>query len=105
MPSAAPQGVWFWVHQETLNQPALLLDRQRQAVSDEKALLSVLQRFVVDGVLESVVEAGLVAPVDEEKTIWVDSAHPRALMQLHFDEKKPKLWLRSYDHFYSLLGL
>lgn len=103
-PSVPPQGVWFWIHQDSIDQPTLLLTRERKAASDEQALLSVLQRFEVSSVLESVVEAGWVAPVDDEKTIWVDSAHPRALMQLHFDEKKPKLWLRSYDHFYSLLA-
>ncbi len=103
--SLPPRGVWFWIHQDSIDQPTLLLTRERQAASDEQALLSVLQRFEVSSVLDSVVIAGWVAPVDDEKTIWVDSAHPRSLMQLHFDGKKPKLWLRSYDHFYSLLAL
>lgn len=103
-PSVPLKGVWFWIHQDTIDNPMLLLDRHRQAVSDEQALLSVLQRFEVDDVLESVVKAGWVAKVDDQKTIWVDSAHPRALLQLHFDDKKPRLWMRSYDHFYSLLA-
>lgn len=103
--SSPPRGVWFWVHQDSIGEPTLLLNQERQAVSDEQALLTVLQRLVIDRVLESVAEAGWVPAVDDEKTIWVDSAHPSAFLQLHFDDKKPKLWLRSYDHYYSLLGL
>lgn len=104
-PSQPQRGVWFWLHEETIGEPTLLLNQQRQAVSDEQALLTVFQRLVLDRMLSAVAEAGLVPAVDDEKTIWVDSAHPNALLQLHFDDKKPKLWLRSYDRFYSLLGL
>ena len=66
-------------------------------------MIRVLRRLVLGSVLESAVESGDAPVVDNEKTIWVDSSHPHALMQLHFDGKKPRLWLRSYDHFYSLL--
>lgn len=101
---AAPgQGVWFWLHQESLNEPTLLLDRQRRPATGEEAVIRVLRRLVLGSVLESAVESGDAPVVDNEKTIWVDSSHPHALMQLHFDGKKPRLWLRSYDHFYSLL--
>lgn len=101
---AAPsQGVWFWLHQGSLNEPTLLLGRQRRPADGEQAVLSVLRRFVVGTVLEAADEYGEHAPVDNEKTIWVDSSHPHALMQLHFDGNKPRLWLRSYDHHYALL--
>ncbi len=101
---AAPsQGVWFWLHQGSLNEPTLLLDRQRRPADGEQAVLSVLRRLVVGTVLEAADEHGEHAPVDNEKTIWVDSSHPHALMQLHFDGNKPRLWLRSYDHYYALL--
>lgn len=101
---AAPsQGVWFWLHQDSLNQPTLLLDRQRRPATGEDAMLSVLRRLVVGTVLEAANEYGDHTAVDDEKTIWVDSSHPHALLQLHFDGNKPRLWLRSYDHFYALL--
>lgn len=101
--TAPSQGVWFWMHQGSLNEPTLLLDRQRHPCSGEEAVLSVLRRLVLGSLLESLVESGDAPLVDDETAIWVDSSHPHALMQLHFDGKKPRLWLRSYDHFYSLL--
>jgi hypothetical protein len=101
---AAPsQGAWFWLHQGSLNQPTLLLDRRCLPASGEQAVLSVLRRLVVGTVLDAANEYGNHAVVDDEKTIWVDSSHPHALLQLHFDGNKPRLWLRSYDHFYALL--
>lgn len=92
-PSLVNQGVWYWLHQETLDEPTLLLDDDYRPKSAEAALTNVIQRFGVD-----VVEHG-------PSELVVDTAHPRNLLQLHFERGtsiKPILWLRSYDYSYSL---
>ncbi len=104
-PSVPSKGVWFWIHQDTIDRPTLLLTRERTSVSDELALMSVLQRFKVSRLLDAVADAGWAPPINTEKTLWVDSAHPRALMHLYFDGKKPKIELLNYDYFYSLFVL
>lgn len=88
------QGVWFWLHQETLNEPTLLLDDDYRPRPAEAAFTHVFQRFALSDVD---------SPASDNELV-VDSANPRGnLLQLHFDEpRKPKLWLRSYDHFYSM---
>ena len=43
------------------------------------------------------------ASPESEEQLLVDTAHPRNLLQLHFDEpRKPQLRFRSYDYHYSL---
>ena len=93
-PGTPNQGVWYWLHQETLNEPALLLDDNYRPKTAEAALTHVLQRFALNDVDSP----------ESDNELVVDTAYPRAnLLQLHFDEpRKPRLWLRSYDHHYSL---
>ena len=93
-PGSPGQGVWYWLHQETLNEPTLLLDDDYRPRTAEAAFTHVFQRFALTDVD---------SPASENELV-VDSANPRGnLLQLHFDEpRKPKLWLRSYDHFYSM---
>jgi len=88
----AGQGVWFWLHEDSIAAPTLLLDddyRPRDAVW---AMSNVLQRLALNA--EYSIEEGELA---------VDTAHPRNLLQLHFEEgKRPRLWLRSYDYDYGM---
>lgn len=93
-PGTPNQGVWYWLHQETLNEPALLLDDSYRPRTAEAAFTHVLQRFAFTDVDSP----------ESENELVVDTAYPRAnLLQLHFDGPlKPRLWLRSYDHHYSL---
>lgn len=98
-----PQGVWFWLHQESINEPMLFIDRHHRPASGEDAVLRVMWRCAVSGVLAAAVESDELPIEEGEEAIWVDSSHPRALMQLHFDGKQPNLRLRSYDHSYALL--
>ncbi len=101
---ANKQGVWFWVHESHINEPVLLLDRDGRPRSHELSLLAPLQRISLDIMLESIAERGIVK-FDDKKSIWIDSSHPKAMLQLHVDDdkRKARLWLRSYDHHYSLL--
>lgn len=93
-PATPNEGVWYWLHQEYLNQPALLLDDGYRPRTTEAAFTHVLQRFAFTDVDSP----------ESENELVVDSANPHAnLLQLHFDgPRQPRLWLRSYDHHYSL---
>jgi hypothetical protein len=93
-------GVWFWLHQENLDKPELLLDVNLQPRTDENALLNAFQRFAVDSIDN--LDLGEI----KEPSLIIDSAHPHGFLQLHFehDSKKPMLWLRSYhSDNYSML--
>lgn len=95
LPGTPNTGVWFWLNQDTLNEWDLLLDRAQRPRSAEDALTNVFQRFAI---------GDLVTPEDDNELV-IDSAHPNALLQFHFDRDKkpvPRLWLRSYDYHYSL---
>lgn len=93
-PGPAGEGVWYWVHQEHINEPVLLLDDDYRPRTAEAALTHVFQRFVLS--------AGEAAETDDE--LVLDTANPRAnLLQLSFDgPRRPRLRLRSYDHHYSM---
>ena len=93
-PGAPGEGVWYWLHQEHLVKPELLLDDDYRPKSAEAAMTNVFQRFALSDV----------DPRETEDELLVDSANPRPnLLQLHFDGPgQPRLWLRSYDHHYSL---
>ena len=83
------KGVWFWLHQERLDEPQLLLDNQLRPSSDEDALLNPFQRFAVPRVIEEITDG-------KEATLVIDSAHPHGFLQLHFLDGKPVLMFRSY---------
>lgn len=94
-PGTANEGVWYWLHQEYLSKPSLLLDEDYRPRNAEAAFTHVLQRLAFSEVEEAA----------NDKELVVDSALPRAnLLQLHFDQdsRQPKLWLRSYDSYYTL---
>ncbi|MBB6558994.1 hypothetical protein HNP48_001658 [Acidovorax soli] len=94
-PGTANEGVWYWLHQEYLRKPSLLLDEDYRPRNAEAAFTHVLQRLAFSEVEEAA----------NDKELVVDSALPRAnLLQLHFDEesRQPSLWLRSYDSYYTL---
>jgi len=94
-------GVWFWLHQDNIDTPELLLDVHFQPRSAEDALLNAFQRFAVDQVVDNFDIGEL-----KEPFLILDSAHPHGFLQLYFegDNTKPKLWLRSYhSDSYSLL--
>ena len=90
----AGEGVWFWMHQEQLRKPVLLLDEEHRPRSTESVLNAVFQSFVFLAPSESETDDELV----------VDTANPRPnLLQLGFDgSRKPDLSLRSYDYQYGL---
>ncbi len=95
LPGTPNTGVWFWLHQDTLSEWNLLLDRAQQPRSAEDALTNAVQRFAM---------GDIVTPAHDNELV-IDSAHPNALLQFHFDRDKkpvPRLWLRSYDYHYSL---
>ncbi|WP_432729841.1 hypothetical protein [Variovorax sp. W6] len=92
-PGTPHEGVWYWLHQERIAEPELLLDDDYRPQTAEAALTSVFKRFALSQA----------ASPESEKQLLVDTAHPRNLLQLSFDEpKKPRLWMRSYDYHYSL---
>ncbi|MES2609203.1 MAG: hypothetical protein V4679_03130 [Pseudomonadota bacterium] len=94
-PGATNEGVWYWLHQEYLGKPLLLLDEDYRPRNAEAAFTHVLQRLAFSEVEEAA----------NDKELVVDSALPRAnLLQLHFDHesRQPNLWLRSYDSYYTL---
>ncbi|MBB4293218.1 hypothetical protein GGE16_005303 [Rhizobium leguminosarum] len=92
-PATSNEGVWYWLHQEHIDEPELLLDDNYQPKSAEAALINVFQRFALSQA----------AYPETEDELVIDSAHPRNLLQLSFDgPKKPRLWFRSYDYHYSL---
>lgn len=96
--TAADAGVWFWVHEETLAKPELLLDEQFRPLDADKALLNPFQRFAFNNI-----EEFLAWPSEDRyPPLIIDTAHPHGFLQLHFAESA-KLWLRSYDYHYSLL--
>ncbi|MBK9218154.1 MAG: hypothetical protein IPL70_06825 [Uliginosibacterium sp.] len=95
LPGTPNTGVWFWLHQDTLSEWNLLLDRAQQPRSAEDALTNAVQRFAM---------GDIVTPAHDNELV-IDSANPNALLQFHFDRDKkpvPRLWLRSYDYHYSL---
>ncbi|MBX4861252.1 hypothetical protein HJA86_14895 [Rhizobium bangladeshense] len=92
-PATPNEGVWYWLHQEHIDEPELLLDDDYQPKSAEAALTNVFQRFALSQA----------AYPETEDELVIDTAHPRNLLQLSFDgPKKPRLWFRSYDYHYSL---
>ncbi len=92
-PATPNAGVWYWLHQERIAEPELLLDDDYRPKSAEAALTNVFQRFALSQA----------AYPETEDELVIDSAHPRNLLQLSFDgPKEPRLWLRSYDYHYSL---
>lgn len=92
-PATPNEGVWYWLHQERIAEPELLLDDDYRPQTAEAALTSVFKRFALSQADSPETEA----------QVLIDTAHPRNLLQLSFDEpKKPRLWLRSYDYHYSL---
>jgi hypothetical protein len=92
-PTIPNEGVWYWLHQEHIAEPGLLLDDEYKPQDAESALTNVFKRLALS-------QAG--SP-ESENQLLVDTAHPRNLLQLHFDEpRKPRLRLRSYDYHYSL---
>lgn len=93
-PGTPNEGLWYWLHQDHIAKPELLLDDDYRPKTTEAALTHVFQRFALSDVD---------SPETDDELV-VDSANPRAnLLQLHFDgPRKPRLWLRSYDYHYSL---
>lgn len=93
-PGPAGEGVWFWMHQEQLHKPVLLLDEEHRPRRTESVLNAVFQSFVFLAPSESEADDELV----------VDTANPRPnLLQLGFDTTgQPDLSLRSYDYQYGL---
>ncbi len=92
-PATPNEGVWYWLHQEHIAEPALLLDDDYQPQTAEAALTHVFKRLALSQA----------ASPESEEQLLVDTAHPRNLLQLHFDEpRKPQLRFRSYDYHYSL---
>lgn len=92
-PATPNEGVWYWLHQEHIAEPALLLDDDYQPQAAEAALTHVFKRLALSQA----------ASPESEEQLLVDTAHPRNLLQLHFDEpRKPQLRFRSYDYHYSL---
>ncbi|PDS76251.1 hypothetical protein CO667_23375 [Rhizobium sp. L43] len=92
-PATPNEGVWYWLHQEHIDEPELLLDDDYLPRNAEAALTNAFQRFALSQA----------AYPETEDELVIDSAHPRNLLQLNFDgPKSPRLWLRSYDYHYSL---
>lgn len=97
-PGAQPvtpnQGVWYWIHQDSLHKPRLLLDDDYRPKTAEGAFTHVVQRFAL---------SHFDSPKNDRELV-VDTANPHSnLLQLHFEERrKPRLWFRSYDYNYSL---
>lgn len=91
-PATPNEGVWYWLHQGHIAEPALLLDDDYKPRDAEAALTSIFKRLPLSA-----------ASPGSADHLLVDTAHPRNLLQLHFDEpRKPGLRLRSYDYHYSL---
>lgn len=93
-PATPNQGVWFWVHEDSLDRPVLLLDDDYRPRTAESALTHVFQRFALSDA----------SSPDTPDELVVDSANPRAnFLQLHFEGPgKPRLWMRSHDHHFSM---
>ncbi|WP_238541855.1 hypothetical protein [Acidovorax sp. CF316] len=96
-PEGAPgeEGLWYWLHQDSLDEPALLQDHATgQPHTAEAAFTQVFQRFALSRLAS--------AQADDE--LVVDTALPRPnLLQLQFDKRRhPRLWLCSYGHPYGL---
>lgn len=93
-PGVPGEGVWYWLHQDHLDRPRLLLDDDYRPRTTEAALTHVFQRFAVTEVDSP----------EADNEVVVDSANPRLnLLQLHFEDgRRPRLWLRSYDYNYSM---
>ncbi|MES2612684.1 MAG: hypothetical protein V4679_20695 [Pseudomonadota bacterium] len=93
-PGPAGEGVWFWLHQNHIDEPILLLDEDYRPRNAESALTHVFQRFALsDDALP-----------EKDDELVVDTANPRAnLLQLTFTgPTMPSLELRGYDYHYSL---
>lgn len=92
-PGEPGQGVWFWLQQDSIVSPTLLVDDDYRPRDAESAMTKALQRLTpwLDESYES-------------DQVRVDTAHPRNLLQLHVSDGKtpPVLWLRSYDYHFSL---
>lgn len=93
-PGPSGEGVWFWLHQERLHKPVLLLDEEYRPRSAESVLNAIFQSFVFLQSSE--------AEADDELTL--DSANPHTnLLQLGFGGPgQPSLSLRGYDYQYGL---
>lgn len=92
-PGVQGAGVWYWLHQDGIDQPELLLDDDYRPKTTEAALTNVFQRFALSHE----------ASADNDNEVVIDSANPRPnLLQLHFEDgKRPRLWMRSYDYQFS----
>jgi hypothetical protein len=101
VPGVPNAGVWYWLHQDHINAPELLLDARLQPRVDEEALLNPIQRLALESVIDSLPSLREI----KEPSLILDSAHPHGFLHLHFDPKgKPVLELRSYgDEVFSRL--
>lgn len=95
-PEGAPgEGQWYWLHQDELDEPALLQDHASGHPHTAEAVFTqVFQRFALSRLA--------CAQTDDE--LVVDTALPRPnMLQLQFDKRRhPRLWLCSYEHPYGL---
>ena len=99
--AAKNEGVWFSVHQETVELPELFLNSQLQPVGAVQALINPIQTLVLEGLVESLAPSRSKGPV-----LPVDSANPLFHVQLSVDERgKPTLRQRSYEDHSPLARL
>ena len=93
-PASPNQGVWYWVHEDSMERPVLLLDDDYRPRTAESALTHVFQRFALRDA----------SSPDTPSELVVDSANPRPnFLQLHFDGPgQPRLWMRSHDYHFSM---
>lgn len=91
------RGMWYWIHQDTLTEPEMLLDSKLVPVDAEAAILNAFQRFAVDP--DTFVECLAPEDFDEPYSI-VDSSHPRGMQLLIIDKEDGDHSLRdgSYDY-------
>lgn len=93
-PVSENTGVWFWMHEEFIDAPQLLLTSDGYPYSDEEALLSIFKRFVMEPIMDYIQLEDV-----KESFLIIDSKHPRGFLQLYFDiNKKPNFMFRSYEN-------
>lgn len=96
-PGNPADGVWFWMHQESLYKPRMILDANMQPVGANKALISPAQRFGL-GSLDFGAQGGYLV---------LDGSNPLFHLQLSSGNgnEPVTLMVRSYESTNHFLGV
>ena len=97
-PGKPGEGVWFWMHEEKLFEPELLLNSRMQPASASQALVNAVQCFALDTLADDVRESRKPAP-----DIIFDTSNPLLHLQMFVENtSRMTLWQRSYEGHGSL---